>query len=275
MKNGRPESREAGFTLFEMLTVVFIITVFFFALVSMAENLDRREQAAACMDNMRQLGASAAMYLKDYDEYFFPNVYEEGAGAGAWRMTWMQIIAPYAGMDLGAGQEGYEKIPRDSIFGCPSQLMWDPENSVRSVSYAYNSDALWDTPWSGWGLERDFRPRLADIERPERQLLMVESWWGPSRDRRNHRFYGRAYPAAQRFLAFRHDRKANTLYADGSVMAEDQLWLYMGHPVAQYPWNTSMNNRDWVHYGRGKQEWADAHGYDPYQQEETPEGDSG
>ena len=42
------------------------------------------------------------------------------------------------------------------------------------------------------------------------------------------------------------------------------IWLYMGHPHARYPWNTYMTKGKWAYYGRGKKEWPDVYGYEPY-----------
>ncbi len=252
--------KKTFFTLAELMAVLIMTTIFAVIVVAGTEGMKKSDEATLCMNNLRKLGSAVALYLADSDDYFFPPVYAQKNTDDTKEKMWMQIIAPYLGAEFQSGN-----IKRNSLWACPAQLEWDAENPLKSVSYAYNAHALWTTPWTGWGMKRNFRPKLSHITDPEDQLVLVDSWWGNSKDNRNHRKYGRAYPADQSNLCFRHTRKANTLYANGSVMAEDHVWLYMGHPHARYPWNTCMTNKKWAYYGRNKKGWPEAFGYEPYE----------
>jgi prepilin-type processing-associated H-X9-DG protein len=66
----------------------------------------------------------------------------------------------------------------------------------------------------------------------------------------------------QQFLGFRHNYMANAVYCDGHVRADDQSWLYMGHPLA-YPYNYCLEGRAWFAYP-GRLDWAASIGYYPY-----------
>lgn len=246
-----------GFTLIELLVVIAIIAILAAMLLPVLSKARERARAVVCMSNLKQLGIAFALYVDDYDGYFPPNLYGSSTWSD-WKMDWMQLVAPYIGMDLGKGQYGWEEIPYNSVFRCPSIQKWVKAGVY--CAYGYNSKALWVTPYSDYGHTRDFRPKLSMIKKPDKQLLLVDTWWhfSTTEDRKRARYI----VDYQSFVCYRHMRKANVLYVDGHVAAEDQSWLWLGHPVG-YPWNYFMENRDWFPYP-GRPNWEDAYGYYPY-----------
>ena len=248
--------KRSGFTLIELLVVVAIIAILAAMLLPVLSQARKRARQAVCMNNLRQLGIAFTLYVEDYDGYFPPLLYGSSTWSD-WKMSWMQLIAPYIGMDLGKGQYGWEQIPLNSIFRCPSIQKKDPSGIC--AAYGYNANALWITPYSNFGHTRNVRPKLPMIKKPDKQLVLVDTWYHPST--LSYRKMANFYVEYQDYVCYRHMRRANVLYLDGHVAAEDQTWLWMGHPIG-YPWNYFMENRDWFPYGN--QSWDRVYGYWPY-----------
>ncbi len=66
-------SSTGGFTLVELLAVIFIIGVVTALLLPALSRARSRSQSVACMDNMRQLALSQHLYTTDFNDYFAPN----------------------------------------------------------------------------------------------------------------------------------------------------------------------------------------------------------
>lgn len=62
-----------GFTLLELMAVVFIIAIVTALLLPALSKARSRSQSIACMDNMRQLALSQHLYSTDCNDYFAPN----------------------------------------------------------------------------------------------------------------------------------------------------------------------------------------------------------
>ena len=232
-----------GFTLIELLVVIAIIAILAAMLLPALQRARAAAREAVDVNNLKQLGLGFMMYLQDNDGYF-PPVLNGSSLYGAWKEDWMQMIAPYIGMDLGKGQNGWEKIPRHSVFRDPSMQAYVGA-AVYDSSYGYNSHALGGTnyaPFSGYGLTATYPVRLVRITQPDKQLVLVDTWYHYSTA--SYRERGRYDADSQDYVAYRHSHRANVLYADGHVKAEGQRWLYQGDPI-DYPWNYFMLGKAW------------------------------
>ncbi len=89
-----------GFTLIELLVVIAIIAILAAILFPVFARAREKARQTSCLNNMKQLGLAANMYLQDYDERFvryrYPDPY-----------FWPHKIYPY--------------INNDQIFICPSR----------------------------------------------------------------------------------------------------------------------------------------------------------
>jgi prepilin-type N-terminal cleavage/methylation domain-containing protein/prepilin-type processing-associated H-X9-DG protein len=192
----------AGFTLIELLVVIAIIAILaaiLFPVFAQAREAARKTQ---CLSNLKNLGVAMLMYAQDYDEQMVPwnlrfnnkNVHDENGIS----LSWDRLIHPYT-KNVG-------------VLACPSDI-----GSTRPVipglgivvrSYSYPGSI-----GGGWCPYSPPRP-LAAIPEPARTVILDE------RDNCGDTKKGAEWEwcsvtDTEGEVAWRHNRQANFLYADG------------------------------------------------------------
>src|SRR5438876_385649 len=180
-----------GFTLIELLVVVAVIAIIAAILFPVFAQVREKARSAACLSNLKQMGAAWMMYAQDYDEMFSmaspggnanwaecPTMKDRGSFGG-----WIgNLLIPYSknakifacpsnptlnlandgygwcagphvsgGADLKPNRHGDEALARQR-WGIPYLY----------VSYGYNYVSLWNTG-------------LASVARPADQIAIYDS----------------------------------------------------------------------------------------------------
>lgn len=235
-KNRKKIQNQAIFTLIELLVVIAIIAILAGMLLPVLNKARGLARETACASNMKQLGVGLLSYSIDFNDYVPPPVTADASGNFSNSNTtsgsryWMGMVAPYIGVskDFLIGNHNSVANPR-SIFACRSQMRWD---GWAGISYGMNKllfPIVPDTP---------VQAKFSQIKRPERSMLLVETWWGNTN--LSDRSSGRYLTDNLVYLCFRHNRKCNTLYAAGNLSSERPAIFATFQTLP--PWNKENRN---------------------------------
>lgn len=214
-----------GFTLIELLVALSVVAVLgALSLGSIHKTLDGAK-AAACVHSLRQLGMATTLYLAENNQRFF--YYRRGRPDGT---LW------YFGLESGSWLDGEGTRNLDATKGplypylrtvggveiCPGfdygSALWKPKFKGASWGYGYN------VLLGGGVLGRDLPQNLLRVAAPSRVIVFgdcaqVNTFQPPA---------SAAHPMIEEFyvidqsartIHFRHNGRANFLFADGHVEA--------------------------------------------------------
>ena len=134
------------FTLIELLVVIAIIAILAAILLPALNSARERGRSASCLNNLKQMGNAAMMYISDYEDYI--------PGGTGWGTSWTIKIGPYLGYPTTViaadGSPQYDRPVEIPMFLCPSMVNMKTVNSWNTsieaavgkggLAYAINGD---------------------------------------------------------------------------------------------------------------------------------------
>lgn len=149
--------RRRGFTLLEILVVIGIVVLLAAILLPVLARVREKGRQAACLSNLRQLGAAMQMYLQDYERYphaidpadkYAPQIWQDQAIAQGYDIPTLpaltDVLAPYV-----KNKEMWH-CPSDSGFDAPDGVPWQLEGEPTrpscygkyGTSYFYRTELM-------------------------------------------------------------------------------------------------------------------------------------
>jgi len=226
----------AGFTLIELLVVIAIIAILAGMLLPALSKSKLKAEQSYCLNNMKQIGLSVAMYSSDFEERI-PLCKNWGRSWGdSFRLrndnVWMpELLEPYLGKNQSkptnyAAQKASQ--PGRGTFACPTGIRTKDPDVPRLQNFIRDNDHV-SYVWNHIYLKKDNstyeekRPvsgrRADDVASPARAVLVWEMpYWKP--------------------LVSAHRDALNLVFADNHAALEKRK-------ADEYDWWSFHSRRGW------------------------------
>jgi len=218
--------KNRNFTLIELLVVIAIIAILASMLLPALSQAKNSSRAIACVNNLKQIGATFSMYVNDNNEYY-PDFFNDDTGGSLVNSEWKQQML-------------WEYAPKKLLWYCPSEVGISPyaQSDIENdySGYGYNWAGI-GSSWISSGFTDLYSPpaKLSRIKNPPETILAGDSYFA-NPDTKTQYKYGRDtihymwndYVASSdwkrcNMVANRHSNATNILWVDTHVSAKNTL----------------------------------------------------
>jgi prepilin-type N-terminal cleavage/methylation domain-containing protein len=191
MPGGRKNRLRGAFTLIELLVVIAIVSLLTSILLPALSGAREAGRAAACLSNLRQLGAAWAMYARVYTDRAMPAADDRTGDVAYWWGSVLNaspprveagsgLLAPY--LDAGLNERSAYECPCQPWGSYRPQPTGLPAPGTPTSTYGYNGYGLCPPMTPGYramiGGQRWVR--LGDVGRPTEVFIFADAMLGGS-----------------------------------------------------------------------------------------------
>ena len=121
------QRKATGFTLIELRVVIAIIAIPAAILFPGFAQAREKARGISCISNLKQMGISTMMYVRDYDETF-PMAFGYGANEGGWTSGYTRPVLPDQFSDPDVWRPSYSNaippyVKNYGVYTCPSSTV--------------------------------------------------------------------------------------------------------------------------------------------------------
>ncbi|MCD6407508.1 DUF1559 domain-containing protein [bacterium] len=142
--------KKRGFTLIELLVVIAIIAILAAMLLPALSRAREKARQATCMNNLKQIGLAARMYIEDYDGWVLQHAQANKVNAnanGIYIRRWYNIL--YYGAYMGGGNFSGGYVKSKKVFECPSLKGCNFDANKIGYGWNYNTYDTYGNPVPG------------------------------------------------------------------------------------------------------------------------------